>query len=186
MNKAVTTKEEILEVCKQIVASEGISSINMRTVATKCQIALGSLYNYFPSKAILIASTVQAVWTEIFHMDSKELHFDNICDYLDWLFKSLNQSKDQYPGFFSMHAIGFASNEKSQGRKVMNNYFDSIKHELLKLLNNDKHIKSDLFKKDLTYEIFADYIFTLVLSIMVNPYSSGTPLIQMINSFLYE
>ena len=51
MNKAVTSKEEILEVSRSIAASKGITAVNMRTVASECGIALGSLYNYFTSKA---------------------------------------------------------------------------------------------------------------------------------------
>ena len=51
MNKTVTSKEEILEVSRTIAAREGITAVNMRTVAAGCGIALGSLYNYFPGFA---------------------------------------------------------------------------------------------------------------------------------------
>ena len=66
MNKAVTSKEEILEVSRSIAASKGITAVNMRTVASECGIALGSLYNYFTSKAELLSTTVEAVWADIF------------------------------------------------------------------------------------------------------------------------
>ena len=47
LNMAVTSREEILAVCREIVAEEGLSSVNMRLVASRCNIALGSVYNYF-------------------------------------------------------------------------------------------------------------------------------------------
>ena len=39
---AVTSREEILAVCREIVAEEGLSSVNMRLVASRCNIALGT------------------------------------------------------------------------------------------------------------------------------------------------
>ena len=51
MSRAVTSEEEILKVSCGIVAKKGIAAVNMRTVASECGIALGSLYNYFSSKS---------------------------------------------------------------------------------------------------------------------------------------
>ena len=42
--------------------AEGLDSLNMRSVARACQVALGSLYNYFPSKDDLLLATVESVW----------------------------------------------------------------------------------------------------------------------------
>lgn len=47
MNTIVTSKEAILAECRAIVMEKGISSINMRSVAAACGVAVGSLYNYF-------------------------------------------------------------------------------------------------------------------------------------------
>ena len=52
MNTIVTSKEAILAECRAIVMEKGISSINMRSVAAACGVAVGSLYNYFPSKDV--------------------------------------------------------------------------------------------------------------------------------------
>ena len=35
LNMAVTSREEILAVCREIVAEEGLSSVNMRLVASR-------------------------------------------------------------------------------------------------------------------------------------------------------
>lgn len=47
---------------------KGIAAVNMRTVASECGIALGSLYNYFSSKSELLSATIEAVWKDIFQM----------------------------------------------------------------------------------------------------------------------
>ena len=69
MNTAVTSREAILTVCRELVSRQGLDSLNMRSVARACQVALGSLYNYFPSKDDLLLATVESVWQDIFHMD---------------------------------------------------------------------------------------------------------------------
>jgi len=40
----------------------------LKTVASECGIALGSLYNYFSSKSELLSATIEAVWKDIFQM----------------------------------------------------------------------------------------------------------------------
>ena len=75
LNMAVTSREEILAVCREIVAEEGLSSVNMRLVASRCNIALGSVYNYFPSKSELLLATIESVWMDIFHMNGQVLVF---------------------------------------------------------------------------------------------------------------
>lgn len=54
MSKTVTSKESILVACKDIVRESGMPVLNMRNVAQRCQVAVGSIYNYFPSKEDLI------------------------------------------------------------------------------------------------------------------------------------
>ena len=78
LNMAVTSREEILAVCREIVAEEGLSSVNMRLVASRCNIALGSVYNYFPSKSELLLATIESVWMDIFHMNGQVLVFESL------------------------------------------------------------------------------------------------------------
>ena len=56
MNTVVTSREAILEECRKIVMEQGISAVNMRSVAAACGVAVGSIYNYFPSKTDLISA----------------------------------------------------------------------------------------------------------------------------------
>ena len=59
MNTVVTSREAILEECRKIVMEQGISAVNMRSVAAACGVAVGSIYNYFPSKTDLIGAAVE-------------------------------------------------------------------------------------------------------------------------------
>lgn len=82
MNLPATSKEEILEVSRKIVMKEGLFAINMRTVANECKVAVGSIYNYFPSKAELVSATIEVVWKDILHMTGGYFEFVSFSDYL--------------------------------------------------------------------------------------------------------
>ena len=66
MNTVITSRENILETCKKIVSNKGLTAINMRLVAKECNIALGSIYYYFPSKDDLLIAIIESVWEDIF------------------------------------------------------------------------------------------------------------------------
>ncbi len=100
MSRAVTSEEEILKVSCGIVAKKGIAAVNMRTVASECGIALGSLYNYFSSKSELLSATIEAVWKDIFQMGKTLEKCENIVEYLNLLFEGVENSRSRYPKFF--------------------------------------------------------------------------------------
>ena len=68
VNTVVTSKEAIMKTCRDMVSERGLSALDMRSVAKACHVALGSLYNYFPSKDALVTATIESVWQDIFHM----------------------------------------------------------------------------------------------------------------------
>ena len=61
MMNSVTTKDEILEAAKREAKDKGLESIGMREIARASNIALGTLYNYFPNKDVLILSTISSI-----------------------------------------------------------------------------------------------------------------------------
>lgn len=63
------------------------------------------------------------------------------------------KSKERYPQFFSMHALSFAAGEKQEGRKTMEEYFEKIKHQMLRFIRNDEKIRSHIFTERLSKEV---------------------------------
>ncbi|WP_406243725.1 TetR/AcrR family transcriptional regulator [Tissierella carlieri] len=52
-------REIILSEAKDIAMKEGISNINIRAVAKNSGIAIGTVYNYFPSKGDLLVAIIE-------------------------------------------------------------------------------------------------------------------------------
>ena len=55
-------REMAIKEAKQQLIEKGPEALTMRSVASACGIAVGTLYNYFPSKDILIASAMLEDW----------------------------------------------------------------------------------------------------------------------------
>ncbi len=186
MNKAVTSKEEILKASREIVSSQGLSAVNMRLVASRCNIALGSVYNYFPSKSELMLATIESVWMDIFHMNGAVEEFESFPQCLQWLFTSIRQSSDRYPEFFNVHSMIFASGDRSRGRKLMEQSLVHLKEKLLDNLNRDPRVHKECFQGALTKETFIDYVFTLLLSLLLEKKETCEPLLVLVEQSIYR
>lgn len=63
-NKAIISKDNILEVAFAIASEKGLVGLGIREVADACSVSVGSVYNYFPSKAHLISEVVGRYWEQ--------------------------------------------------------------------------------------------------------------------------
>jgi len=59
-------KERILEIASPLFLQEGFDQVDMRTIARKADIAVGTLYNYFPNKRVLFFEVFESGWEEVF------------------------------------------------------------------------------------------------------------------------
>ncbi|MDY5594808.1 MAG: helix-turn-helix domain-containing protein [Oscillospiraceae bacterium] len=123
--------------CRRMVSEQGLSALNMRSVAQACHVAVGSLYNYFPNKDDLVIATVARDWQDIFHMDQTchaNLPFP---EYVQWIFDSVQQGAKKYPHFLTAHSLSFASTGKSKAKDTMEQYFSHIRLGMTEALHAD-------------------------------------------------
>ena len=186
MNKVVTSREAILEESRKLVMKEGLLAINMRSVANACGVAVGSIYNYFPSKADLIAATVEDVFRDIFHMSKDCFSFSSFEECLIWLFDGIKKGCNHYPGFFNLHSMSFASHEKAKGREMMEQYFVHIKKGLLHVLEQDPNVREDAFNDILTKEAFIEIIFSVFTSMLLKEQEDCNVLLEMVRRCIYR
>lgn len=185
INAAVTSKEAILRTCREIVSREGLSALNMRSVAEACHVALGSLYNYFSSKEDLLMATIESVWEDIFHMErqgERDLPFP---EYVRWIFERVHSGAAQYPNFFTAHSISFASSAKSRARDTMNAYFDHMLQDMQHALRADGAVRRDLFTQDFTELAFAGFVLNNLLMLLAQGRADCEVLLEVIRRTLY-
>ena len=186
MNKIVTSKEEILKTCRTMVADQGMSSINMRSVATSCNIALGSLYNYFSSKEALLTETIASVWQDIFHMDQCEKKNQPFPDIVTEIYAEMLSGTKRYPNFFTAHSLSFASGEKNEARSVMIHYQSHMLEGLKLDLEQDPNCRKDAFTEQFTKEMFLKFVLDSMISSLISNQKDCTVLTEMIRRTIYQ
>lgn len=185
MNKIVTSKEEILEASRELIQQQGWSAVNIRAVAAACGVSVGAIYNYFDSKAALVGATVESVWCEIFHRPKDGTVFQDTQACIIWMYGRLEYGSKQYPGFFTLHSLGFMQEDKSDGKRRMQQTWQHILEALCSVLKQDHKIRPDAFTGQFTAEKFAGVLFSLMLSALLRQDYDPSAVLEIIRRTLY-
>lgn len=185
MNRTITSKECILEASKSIASVSGMSALNIRDVARKCEISVGSVYNYFPSKDDLVFATVESIWTEILMSDDSAISQKTFTDAVSHFFERVLFGTNKYPSFLDAHSMRSMDTSKEKGRGVMNRFFGKVMNDLLVALDGDPQVRKDAFSEDFTKEAFVGFVFSNVLSLVMNRKNSCAFLLKVIKRTVY-
>jgi len=185
MNTIITSKEDILKTSRELIRRQGWAAVNIRSVAAACGVSVGSIYNYFDSKAALIGAAVESVWCEIFHRPEDETVFDDTQTCIIWMYRQMEYGCKQYPGFFTLHSLGFMQEEKAQGKRRMQQTWRHILDELCSVLKRDTRIRSNVFTEQFTAEQFADVLFSLMLSALLRQNYDPAAVLEIVRRTLY-
>lgn len=88
-------ENKILEVANDELFKKGYSEMTMRSVADACGIAVGTVYNYYKSKDVLVAKIMLVDWNRIIEQitldcasvqnihEGFKVMFDGVCDFVE-------------------------------------------------------------------------------------------------------
>jgi AcrR family transcriptional regulator len=81
----------ILSKAKEILYNEGYMNLTMRNVSKACDIALGTIYNYYPTKKDLVIEMMTEYWHEYINKTQAIVNSDyNFYDKLKIIFDDLS------------------------------------------------------------------------------------------------
>lgn len=109
-----------------------LKEMNMRSIASACDIALGSLYNYFSSKEDIIMTLTEEYWKQ----KLSAIKFDNE-EYQEDLRKLYDTLSSAYEdkGHMLMYAL---RNRDEESRKRMENMQTRLEEVVKEILPSDK------------------------------------------------
>jgi AcrR family transcriptional regulator len=185
MNTIVTSKEEILKTSRALIQEQGWSAVSIRSVAAACGVSVGSIYNYFDSKAELVSATVESVWREIFHRPEDAAVFQDVQACVIWMYERMAYGYEQYPGFFTLHSLGFMRDEKADGKRHMQQAWHHMLMGLCAVLKQDARIRPDAFDEQFTAEKFAEVLFSQLLSALLRQDYDPSAVLEVVRRTLY-
>ena len=120
-------REELMQEAKRQIIDLGYENTTIRSVASACRVAVGTVYNYFPSKDMLIAESILRDWLEC--LDAINNHpKENRRAYLGFIHESLIKFEEKYKKMFS------SNQAKSQFGNVFFERHRQLRHQLAKLV----------------------------------------------------
>lgn len=165
---------KIIEESKKLLLKSSYKDMNMRDIAKACNIATGTLYNYFPNKEELVAVVFKSDWYKTldlidFLKESKEPFREK----LRKIYLSIELFLDTY-----RHHFYDVVREKSysKGHKnVYNNLYLKME-QLLQVERDRKNISSNLSNDKL-----AHFIISNLMYLSKNKYITFDELIDNLN-----
>lgn len=187
MNKMITSREELLKQAKEIIDEKGSQNLNMRELSKKCGIAIGSVYNYFPSKSDLVFALVEDFWKTIFKPEnfclSQEVLF---VDFIDELYCSFAKHLGKFRAIYAEQMSIMKSKDKLQGKQIEQTYLTKVFHCIRHALDMDKKICKDIWTEQFTKNDFSKFVFDNMFSNLIRGTEDCTYLKQIINRILYH
>jgi AcrR family transcriptional regulator len=112
-------RNQLIEETRKQIAERGYKNTTIRSVAEECNIGVGTVYNYFKSKEVLVASFVLEDWLVCVKSISDQPKEDRKA-YLEFIHTSLNEFADKYSTLFSDKDAAVAFNAAfSQKHKLL-------------------------------------------------------------------
>ena len=185
MNPMATSKENILQISRELIQQNGWAGVNIRSVAAACGVSVGCIYNYFESKTDLLSATVESIWSDIFHHPEDEAVFQDTLSCVRWMYKQLEYGCQRYPGFFTHHALGFVQQDTADGKQQMQRAWQHILDALCTVLRNDTRIRADAFTAEFTVEKFVEMLFSLMLSALVRQDFDPSTVLEIVQRAVY-
>jgi AcrR family transcriptional regulator len=112
-------REQLLAEAKKQITERGYADTTMRSVAGACGLGVGTVYNYFKSKEMLIATFVYDDWKK-YLSNMKELPCDNHKKLLGGIYDSLRSfAKDNEKLFSDSEAAKLISTGSSNRHKML-------------------------------------------------------------------
>ena len=184
MNTVITSKDDILKSSRELIQQQGWAALNVRSVAMACGVSVGSIYNYFGSKAQLVSDTVESVWHEIFHFSQEPTEFQDMLSCISWIYERMEYGCKKYPGFFTLHSFSF-DREKSDGKQLMYQTWKHIIDRLEAVLTQDPNVRANAFNEQFTVEKFSNVLFSLILSALFRQNYDPTVVLEIIQRTIY-
>lgn len=186
MNKADISKDKIIETSINLLKESRDTDLNMRKVAVKCNVSVGTIYNYFPDKSQLMLSVIEEVWKKAF---SWELFQEDTSlgtpAYIGRIYSKVYVAQKDYYNFFMIHRNLMDQAGRLQGKSSMLSYIGQVKAVISRTLAQDKRVKDQIWSEEFTPDGMADFIFQQITMLLARDEENCDFLVRLLEKCLY-
>ena len=111
--------------------------------------------------------------------------FQDTLSCIRWMYRQMEYGCQQYPGFFTHHALGFVQQDTADGKQQMRQTWQHILDALCNVLCHDAKIRPGAFTEQFTPEQFAGILFSLMLSAVVQQNFDPSAVLEIVRRAIY-
>lgn len=138
-------KQLILSKAKEILYTDGYEKLSMRNVAKACNIALGTIYNYYPTKQELVVEMMTEYWNEYMYAAKTTANSDSqFYEKLEKIFEELRNFIKSFKDVWLKPELYANPEYIKQGVEREDLYIEKLIRLVEHILINHEKIKNNL------------------------------------------
>lgn len=152
--KDVTLRGTLLDCARGMADTEGIDSINIRSIARKAGVATGTVYNYFANKDEILLALTEEYWSQTLSEIRTAITADTFCGQLEEIYELLRERINDSAGRL-MSSLGHLEEAGLQRMAFMQS---ALEQALVRRMEQDARIREDIWDETFTKEGLARFI----------------------------
>ncbi len=187
MNKPVVTKAELIDVAEKILVRDGLEKLNIRRLAKECNISVGCMYNYFPSKAELIFAVIERFWDTVIHKSAfHKVHANSFIEMVDEIYSRLLIGLEGFSSEFLSQISVLSLQDRKKGKKMESEYFDRMKKAMIQVINQDEEISPAVWTETFTKTALIEFVFRNIITSLRIGDLNCSMLIELVEHKIYQ
>lgn len=147
-------REVLLSCAREIAGDGGVEAVNIRALAQKAGIAAGTVYNYFAGKEEILLALTEECWKKALQEMCETVSAKPFCCQLEEMYLFLKMRMEDSAGTL-MRSL---ENVQDAGRIRMHTVQMEFASVIIGYMEQDRGIRTDIWKEGFTREKFADFI----------------------------
>lgn len=186
MNKTAVSKELLVQTAKKIIYEQGLEKLSIRRLAAECDISVGSVYNYFESKADLIFAVFEDFWQSVYHEVFKIDDADHFLAFFITLYDHLYRNLKDFETSLLGQVAMMNAQEREKGRQIEIRYHDYAKEMMRKVLDRDTTISPHIWDETFNRDDFIRFTFINMMTLLRRGARECPFLVETIRRLLYS
>lgn len=173
--------QTLLESARQLADTDGIEAINIRSLAHKAGVAVGTVYNYFSSKEDILLALTEEYWRKTLLDMRTEITASSFCGQLEEIYVFLKERIDNSAGKL-MNSLG---NVEAAGEKRMASMQAALEAAMMQRMEQDKRIRTDIWDETFSKEQFVRFLMMNITMLLRTKASDFNFFITIVRRTIY-
>jgi AcrR family transcriptional regulator len=157
--KILNLDETIFQAAWKLFSNDGYDNVDMKAIAKECNIAVGTLYNYYNNKMDLFLKVLEASWNSTFEKIEKVMNEDkNSAKALESIIKILYEDIKVRRGIGS-NLLKSEAISKTENQNIENGIIEKIYSYVINAINiENQYINMQYRAQKLTHIILCNIV----------------------------